>query len=91
MLVSERIRQETGAHAQIHQQTSEATNSNREANRATGDPDQLYSIDEAGAALCCSRSSIYELLAAGKLSVVRLDARPRIRGEAIRRLAAGEA
>jgi hypothetical protein len=47
------------------------------------DANQLYSIEETGAALDASRAAVYNLISAGKLQTVKLDGRARIRGASI--------
>jgi hypothetical protein len=47
------------------------------------DPHQLYSIEETGAALDASRAAVYNLITAGKLKLVKLDGRARIKGSSI--------
>jgi excisionase family DNA binding protein len=45
-----------------------------------------YSINSAADALNCGRSSIYELIRAGKLAVIDINGMRRITGRSLRRL-----
>lgn len=49
-----------------------------------------YSINETAKALSVGRTSIYALLAEGRLEAFKLGRRTLIKAESVRRLAAGE-
>ena len=50
-----------------------------------------YSINETAKALCLGRTSIYALIAEGRLEVFKLGRRTLVKAESVRRLVDGQA
>lgn len=51
----------------------------------------VYSVNETARLLCVGRTSIYAMIADGRLESFKLGRRTLIRGESIRRLVDGQA
>ncbi len=62
-----------------------------EVQPAADEPDRLYSIDEASAALGLGRSKVYDLIAAGELATIKVGRRRLCSSGAVRDFIAGQA